>query len=142
MGIVIPFKPRAALVKSSAISEEKQRVLSELDSGCDCSGLLVAARPLLGHLHKQYGFSVLTDGLPDNPSELCKALFLLVDALDMLAPEVKSPVYWTFAAKFGPDALGWVDDSYGSDTELALPTCVTPSELANFIRPRLTRRRA
>jgi hypothetical protein len=143
MGIVIPFKPRAASVAANiGTRDDKRLMLEALQNGCDCNGLLVAARPLLGRCHRQYGFSVMTDGLPDNPRDLCAALFLLADGLDLLASEVKGPVSWSFGASFGQDVLAWVDDSYGSDTELAVPAGIAPSELAAFVRPRLTRRRA
>jgi hypothetical protein len=141
MGVVIPFKPRAAMARASVVSDAKQQVLAALESGCDCGDLLVAARPLLGHLHRQFGFSVMTDGLPDNPRDLCTALFLLADGLDLLAFEVKTPVWWSFGAYFGRDHLAWVDDSYGSDTGLAVPGSITPVELAHFVRPRIIRRR-
>jgi hypothetical protein len=141
MGIVIPFKPRLATARVFS-NDEKRPVLDAVRSGGDRGDILVAARPLLGRCHRQYGFSVMADGLPEDPQTLCDAIFLLADGLDLLASEVKGPVRWSFGAYFGQAKLAWVDDSYGGNADLAVPLSITPAELAQFIRPRLVKRRA
>jgi hypothetical protein len=141
MGIVIPFKPRVAAQQSKA-DEEKRPILAALERGGDRGDILVAARPLLGRCRSQYGFSVMRDGLPSSPRELCGSIFLLADGLDLLAVDVKGPPHWSFGAYFGQPKLAWIDDSYGGDTGLAVPSYITPTELADFVRPRMVKRRA
>jgi hypothetical protein len=138
MGIVIPFEPRSVAIRV----REKSAVLRALQTGGDRGDILVAARPLLSRLHREYGFSIMADGLPDNQQALCDAICLLADGLDLLALKAKGPVHWSFGAYFGRSELAWIDDSYGGNTGLAVPFGAKPIEIAQFVRPRLAKRRA
>lgn len=147
MGIVIPFaeikrtKLPARAQSLSPIGDNERAIFDAIRAAVDQSGVLAAARPLLDRCRDQYGFVVMRDSMPKEAVILGRALLELYRGLSMLDAEMSAPrTYPTFGVYFGRPTLAWFEDGYSGTTGLGVPDTIKASELAGFVRPRVTLR--
>ena len=142
MGVILPFSAPVGRRRHDPIAQAKLEaealVRLALAAGRDRRGVLAAAWPLLTRLRDRYGISVMQSGLPTDPQVLGKALLALSGAASLLDPDLGGicPA-WCLGAYLGRSRLGWLEDSYGGSSGLAVPTEPDPAELAALLRHRL-----
>lgn len=127
MGIVIPFAAinRAespGTAQTFAVSFDEDAVAHAIVAAVGLPAVLAAARPLLDRCRLRYGFVVMSDGLPDQPTTLSRAFLQLYRGLSMLDAEMAAPrTYPTFGVYLGRQQLTWFEDGYSGTTGLAVP---------------------
>jgi hypothetical protein len=144
MGVIIPFEqiksaksPLRAPPFADATSDHLA-ITAAVQAGADQLGVLLAASRVLERCRDRYGFVVMRDGLPKEPTVLGRALLELSRGLSALDAEMGAPrTYPTFGVYFGRQQLVWFEDGYSGTTGLAVPNEIKAADLAAFVRPRI-----
>ena len=141
MGEVIEFRPKVRRADGALGALQADVAAVEAVAG-GTRAVLQAAEPLFERLSRDFGFTVMRRGLPDDPSALVAALALLSQCATSLAVEfgVGRP-FANVGVYFTSDLLAWFDDGYGEETALSVPLTVTARELTAFIRAHVVGRR-
>ena len=149
MGVILPFKPRAAQQNFASpeaatdvdMFKAEQTIRAARHEGYDVRTTMAAAQPLLDLCRERYGFTVMRDGLPDEPEALVDAFLNLSQSLCQLDTDVGDHhPRWNYGVYFGQQKLSWFEDGYGEMSALAVPHDIDVAELTEFIRSRTANR--
>jgi hypothetical protein len=84
--------------ESKQLSAVELAVHAAVQDGCDRTGILAAAGPLIEHCRNHYGFTVMRDGLSAEPDELADALLTLMRGLSHLESEFGGRPFWSLVS--------------------------------------------
>jgi hypothetical protein len=147
VGIVVPFsqfKSAPSLAgRPSAADNGLTAVAAALHTAGSQLAALHAAKPLLDECRDRFGFVLMRDGLPDEPILLARSILELYKGLCSLDTTMGVPrTYPSYGVYLGRSALAWFEDGYSGETGLAVPFDTTAADIASFIIPRVSSRRA